>query len=1037
MSSQNQLFTKAVFKNNLMYAGIALAILQPTGLALAQENNQDTVEEVIVMGLRQSTIDSISTKRNAASVVDAITATDIGKLPDATIADSLQRVPGVQITRSGGEGTGVNIRGNSNVATTLNGEQMLAAGSITTVSPDFSDIPSTMVSGIEVFKSAEAKNVVAGLAGTINLKTNRPFLLDDGFTAMGKVEAVQGNLSGETDGVYSGFFGYNNDNEFGASLNLSYGTSYLADYWNGVMGGSSGEYSGWAFNATEANSYPQANTDINGDGDTNDSYYVAEGHQAANRFIDRERTGINGSAQYKINDAFELTGDVFYTKLDEHVYMRAFQAEHGWSNVGWTTPDADSVSMYPNIVQNADGSVSTQDGNLYTMTSALLQARRVIAQSQTVAADKESLNTNLELAFDNGEAFTGKLRWVHGEATDDSANSTIDSLLNDGSQLNETYRPREGDVTAANPGGYGSYDALMPDGTPIAGVKDNIPVGISYSGGKQHWMLPTGALPITDANGNDATVNEVFGSNLDRYGLKSTNLTGTYSNADMDVFRADGNYAFSSALFNTISSVDVGMRYSERNVEKNGWIGALLRTNEYGDAFLARWKDVDSPAPVTGESYVPPISFTDLNARGMITGTSDFHGTTGLGTIYFVDPEAMDDPVAWHEEVYGQHILVPNAATSYDIKDETATFYVQANLEQELWGHGFRGNVGLRYIDTEYTITQSIGGSTTGAEINGQYYLFGPGMEATIGDQVTTTNKYEEILPALNLSMDLTEDQLLRFSYTKTIGTHDTDSLAGGLSVNRTNGCGITRPNGGPVACATSADQLGNPNLLPNMQNNVDLSYEWYINDSSMLGVGLFWVQGLTNTMRTTVLRSDIPDDDGVARYTIPVNSTVSFDEKGDAVEGVELSYKQSLDFLPGFWSGFGIDTNFTYSPSESTSIDYYGDTTPASNNSEYQSNFALWYEMDGLQARIAHNYRSEMYVGTTTISSRNFAYYQKPTNYIDASLSYEFTDNITAALQVTNLTEEHQEYYNQWESNIESSFYNERRTSLSLQVKY
>mgnify|MGYP003575364531 CR=1 FL=1 len=1034
MSSQNHISKRTVFKNNLLSVGVALAILQPAGLALAQEEG---VEEVIVTGIRQATVDSINTKRTAASVVDAISATDIGKLPDATIADSLQRVPGVQITRSGGEGTGVNIRGNSNVTTTLNGEQMLSAGSITTVSPNFADIPSTMVSGIEVFKSAEAKNVVAGLAGTINLKTNRPFLLDDGFTALGKVEAIQGSLGEETDGVYSGFFGYNNDNQFGASLNLSYGNSYLADYWNGVMGGSPGNYAGWGFSANEANSYPQANVDINGDGDSNDSYYVAEGHQAANRFIDRERTGINGSAQYKINDALELTGDVFYTKLDEHTYSRAFQVEHGWSNVGWTTPDADSVSMYPNMVQNLDGSVSQQDGNLYTMTSALLQARRVIAQSQTIAAEKESLNTNLELAFDNGEAFTGKLRWVHGEANDDSANSTVDSLLNDGSQLNETYRPREGDTSWANPGGYAGYDALMPDGTPIAGVKDNIPVGIAYSGGKQHWTLPGGNLPITDAAGNAATVNEVFGSNLSRYGMKSTNLTGTYSNADMDVFRADGNYAFGSPVLNTITSIDVGLRYSERNVEKNGWIGALLRTNEYGDAFLARWKDVDSPAPTTGESYVQPISFTDLDARGMITGTNDFYGTSGLGTIYFVDPEAMDDPVAWHKKIYGEHLLVPNAATSYDIKDETSTFYIQANIEQEVWGHGLRGNVGLRYLETEYTITQSIGGSTTGAEINGQYYLFGPGMEATIGDQVTTVNKYDEVLPAINLSMDLTDDQLLRFSYTKTIGTHDTDSLGGGLSVNRTNGCGITRPNGGPVACATSADQLGNPNLLPNMQNNVDLSYEWYINDSSMLSIGVFWVQGLTNTKRTTVLRSDIPDDDGVARYTIPVTSTVSFDEKGDAVEGMEFSYKQSFDFLPGFWSGFGIDTNFTYSPSESTDVDYYGDTAPAANNSEYQSNFALWYEMDGLQARIAHNYRSEMYVGTTTISSRNFAYYQKPTNYIDASLSYEFTDNITAALQITNLTEEHQEYYNQWESNIDSAFYNERRTSLSLQVKY
>ena len=187
-------FPKNLFNKNLMYVGVALAMMQQAGIAQAQPQQEEAVEEVIVTGIRGAAMRSIDIKRNAGSVVDAITATDIGKLPDATIADSLQRVPGIQITRTGGEGTGVNIRGNSNVTTTLNGEQMLAAGSITTVSPNFADIPSTMVSGIEVFKSAEAKNVVSGLAGTINLKTNRPFLLDDGLTALGKVEVVQGSL---------------------------------------------------------------------------------------------------------------------------------------------------------------------------------------------------------------------------------------------------------------------------------------------------------------------------------------------------------------------------------------------------------------------------------------------------------------------------------------------------------------------------------------------------------------------------------------------------------------------------------------------------------------------------------------------------------------------------------------------------------------------------------------------------------------------------------------------------------------------------
>src|SRR5690606_37722570 len=103
--------------------------------ALFQENESErtVLEEVVVSGIRSAQERSIDIKRNAGSIVDSITATDIGKLPDVTIADSLQRVPGVQIQRSGGEGDVVNIRGVAQVMTTLNGEPMLSAGSITTV----------------------------------------------------------------------------------------------------------------------------------------------------------------------------------------------------------------------------------------------------------------------------------------------------------------------------------------------------------------------------------------------------------------------------------------------------------------------------------------------------------------------------------------------------------------------------------------------------------------------------------------------------------------------------------------------------------------------------------------------------------------------------------------------------------------------------------------------------------------------------------------------------------------------------------------
>ena len=193
------------------------------------------------------------------------------------MADSLQRITGVQITRSGGEGTEVNIRGNGNITTLLNGEQMLPAGSITTVGADFADVPSTMVSGIDVRKSSEARHAVAGLGGTINLRTNRPFMLEEGYTALAKAEVTRGSLGKHNDGLVSGFFGYNADDRMGFTLNLSKSTNYLANYNTGAQGAGPG-YGGWSFNAAEASNFVQSNVDVNGDGGFTAAHYRSANH---------------------------------------------------------------------------------------------------------------------------------------------------------------------------------------------------------------------------------------------------------------------------------------------------------------------------------------------------------------------------------------------------------------------------------------------------------------------------------------------------------------------------------------------------------------------------------------------------------------------------------------------------------------------------------------------------------------------------------------------------------------------------------------
>lgn len=1024
---------KQFFNKSLIALGISTALFSVSGQLLAQEESADKTEDVEVIqvrGLRGSVVKSMADKRYADSVQDSISATDIGKLPDSTIADSLQRITGVQINRSGGEGSSVNIRGINQVGTTLNGEQMLTASGITNVQPNFTDIPSTMVSGMDVMKSTQAKVLSQGMSGVINLRTYRPFDLDDGFTISAKAEVTEGSMGPEQDETLSTFIGYNASDEFGFTLNLSASNKNLADYLVGSAGGD------WGFIAHEESAFAGGEpVDATYDGDTNDTFYSFQGHVAANQFVERDRIGVNGSLQWQLTDSLQLKGDLFYTKMEQLNKQAGFIASQAWQSViGWYVPDMDGITAHENL-QRMDDVPTDVGGNFYSFNSGILQARRTMVHSEADARDAEAVNTNLELNFE-GEDLTLGIRWVHGEAKNDNALSVVDAYVNSGSQVGATYKGAGGvPVSDVNPWGYDGQSAVLPDGTTVDDVS-MIPIGVSYDDGNQSW-----SLPLTSTIDGEQVL-EVFGSNIGRYSATSTNLTGAQREADMDVFRIDGNYYLE---LGPIESVDFGVRYATRNVVQNSWVGGVARTNEYGDAYLSRWKDSASQAPDTGESFIAPISFTTLNEMGMITKIDDFQGASGLGGLYFVDPEAMADPLAWHNKVYGQNIQSADGANSYDLEETISSVYLQANLNGELFDLDYKGNIGVRYMQTELDINQSDLATNGMATYNGvDYILKGSlGMAPPAAGQINTVRDYDDVLPSVNFALNLTDSQILRFAYNKTVTSHNTDQLAGGINVNRILACNIQEPDGTAVFCATSANQQGNPQLEPWRSTNFDLSYEWYFSETGMFSVAAFVID-IESFIANTNIQLQLPDSDGVVRGYNPASgefegstpTSTPGNGEGGTVEGLELAYQQELGELIESLTGFGITANYTYSPSTSGGLDYYGEDTPMYDNSEHQANFALWYDNHGLQARIAANHRSETFQGVRNVDPYYFATYIKPTTYIDASVSYDINDNFSVLLQGTNLTEESRTRYFQWEDMVDKKFINERRVTFGVQYR-
>ncbi|HVJ01114.1 MAG TPA: TonB-dependent receptor plug domain-containing protein, partial [Sphingomonas sp.] len=142
-----------------------------SGAAPAEEPGSD--EAIVVTGLRASIASAQSIKQNSDQFVDSITAIDIGKLPDVNVAEALQRVSGIQITRNRGEGSSIAIRGLTQVRTEMNGRDSFSANNGRALS--FEDVPSELLAGVDVFKNPSAQMIEGGIGGLVNLRTRMPF----------------------------------------------------------------------------------------------------------------------------------------------------------------------------------------------------------------------------------------------------------------------------------------------------------------------------------------------------------------------------------------------------------------------------------------------------------------------------------------------------------------------------------------------------------------------------------------------------------------------------------------------------------------------------------------------------------------------------------------------------------------------------------------------------------------------------------------------------------------------------------------------
>lgn len=213
-----------LFAINASLAAAQSAAENPSTLDAPVVNAETgTLDTVVVVGTRESLASAQDIRRTKGEIVDSVVADDIIKLPDFSVTDSLQRVTGIQIARDRGDGSGITIRGLTQMETTLNGREVFTAGTGRTI--DFADIPAEMLAGIDVYKTSSAEHIEGGIGGLIDLRTRRPFDFK-GREIVGSTRLVHGNLVDHNAMQFSALASNRwqtaSSGEFGALLNVTY-----------------------------------------------------------------------------------------------------------------------------------------------------------------------------------------------------------------------------------------------------------------------------------------------------------------------------------------------------------------------------------------------------------------------------------------------------------------------------------------------------------------------------------------------------------------------------------------------------------------------------------------------------------------------------------------------------------------------------------------------------------------------------------------------------------------------------------------------
>ncbi len=1006
------------FKKKILAVSIAsLAGISVSALA----QSTDTVEEVVVTGIKASLTKAMDIKREAAGVVDAISAEDIGKMPDANLAESLQRISGVSIDRSNGEGSKVTVRGlagDYNLVT-LNGRQMPASSQgnavvSTSRSFDFANLASEGVAGVEVYKTGRADIASGGMGAVINILTPHPLSTPGlkatvGIKAVSDTSAESSKMTPEISGLFSDTFA---DDTIGVAVTGSYqeresgsAQAFSGGYFNHI-GDSAGDWTGIPITGP-ATIGPDPSNPYQTNLPTTTQLYSTP-INFGYRITEDKRTRTNGSLALQYKPVDTLTVGLDYTFARQDVDSEAHSIST-WFNRG-----------QPLKINWGGDKTGAKYPLTYSETNAQPKDLAMDAQLTGTRNDLNSLGINVK--FDVTD---------HLKLEFDGHNSISDSKPN-------------------SP--YGVNNSL----TVQANTNYNPSVDYSKELPVLHVNYPVAAIP-----GHPEIVPPVIVSPT----AAQMQLTGsTFRNArqksEVDQYKLKGSYSFDESVLKAVnfgiesSEINNHSQYVTSDLQNHGnWAGV----GHAGDLDASLWPtdklsnyfdndgikdprlqnsfmkfDLDKVAKAAAAKvYSRPIigNGTKENPQfpqqGYSSATVTNNSPCAMGYCAPTEYTNKGSVTLSAPAPDGDLIFGGQTATDLQTVETTLAGYVQANFTMDYDGRAAHILTGLRYETTDVESTSLLPVNGDASWITDNEFTIASTDNSSF---FTETATYNKLLPSFDYDVEVADDVKFRASYSKTMARPNYDQIKGGVQVS-----GV-RVGGGTASA-------GNPSLKPLESTNLDASIEWYYDEASYVSGGYF-VKKLHDFIGEgqRIVGSEMHTPVGGARYqaavaagavgstairnyiktnypdtvsgntifavagdpTVDVTVTSPINSQNVLVHGFELAVQHTFSD-----TGFGVLANLTKADSnvgyENASMDPQFAFLGLSDS----YNFVIFYDKDSLQGRIAYNWRDEFLSRIDGNQGRNPVYVEAY-GQVDASLSYEFTENLTVSFEGLNLTNEH-----------------------------